>query len=114
MEDGVSAAERVANAGASAVLAFNDLMAVGLLDGLRRLGVRVPEDLSVTGFDDIPFAKYATPALTTASVPHAEVGGQAWHRMSALLRGAAPDHDIAFQPRLEPRASTAAAPRSCG
>jgi len=107
-EDGLAAAERVRDSGATAVLAFNDLVAVGLIGGLVELGVRVPEDVSVTGFDDIPFARYTSPSLTTASVPHEELGVQAWHRMSALIRGEAPDHNVVFQPRLELRRSTAA------
>lgn len=107
-EDGVAAAARVADAGATAVLAYNDLVAIGLMGGLTELGVRVPDDVSVTGFDDIPFARYASPALTTASVPHEELGVQAWYRMRSLIRGEAPGHDVMFQPRLVVRRSTSA------
>lgn len=110
-EDGLAAAARVRDSGATAVLAFNDLVAIGVLNGLLELGVRVPDDISVTGFDDIPFAKYTSPPLTTASVPHAELGVQAWHRMRALIRHEPPGHDVVFQPRLEVRRSTGPAPR---
>jgi LacI family transcriptional regulator len=110
-EDGLAAAPRVRDSGATGALAYNDLVAVGLINGLLELGVRVPDDVSITGFDDIPFARYTTPPLTTASVPNTELGAQAWQRMRALLESETPDHDLVFQPRLELRGSTAA-PRS--
>jgi len=110
-EDGLAAVDRVIETGATSVLAFNDLLAIGVLNGLLERGVRVPDDVSVTGFDDIPFARYTSPSLTTASVPHAELGVQAWHRMRALVRREEPDHDVVFQPRLEVRGSTGPAPR---
>ena len=72
--DGYEAAERVLASGATGVLAFNDLAAMGLMSALSERGVRVPADLSVVGFDDIPFARYLTPPLTTASVPVTELG----------------------------------------
>ncbi len=54
---GAAAAEAVRDSGATAVLAYNDLMAIGLLDGLLGLGVRVPDDLSVVGIDDIALSR---------------------------------------------------------
>ena len=107
-EDGLAAAQRVRDSGATAALAFNDLAAIGLLNGLIELGIRVPEDISVTGFDDIPFARYSAPSLTTVSVPHEELGDQAWHRMQALIAGDAPGDDVVFRPLLEVRRSTGA------
>ena len=47
----------------SAMFCFNDQMAIGAMDVLRRRGLIVPDDVSVVGFDDIPFARYAVPAL---------------------------------------------------
>jgi LacI family transcriptional regulator len=111
IEDGLAAAAAVRDSGASAALAFNDLAAIGLLNGLLALGVRVPEDVSVTGFDDIPFARYTTPSLTTASVPHEELGTEAWRRMAALIEGGKPDPDILFRPRVVVRRSTGPGPR---
>jgi LacI family transcriptional regulator len=108
--DGHDAAEQVLTSGATGVLAFNDLVAMGLLSALAERGVRVPEDISVTGFDDIPFARYLTPPLTTASVPVAELGEQAWHRMAELLGSRTPGHTILFRPRLEQRGSTGPVP----
>jgi DNA-binding LacI/PurR family transcriptional regulator len=63
--------------GVSAVLAFNDQMALGVIAGLRRLGLSVPEDISVVGFDDVPMAAMVAPPLTTISLPTAEVGAVA-------------------------------------
>jgi LacI family transcriptional regulator len=105
-EDGELAAARVRDSGATAVLAFNDLVAIGLVGALLDAGVRVPEDVSVAGFDDIPFARYTTPPLTTASVPNSALGEEAWRRMHALLEGVAPAEDVVFQPELELRGST--------
>jgi LacI family transcriptional regulator len=109
LDDGSAAAERVAEAsrdGVTAVLAFNDLVALGLLTRLRRLGVDVPGELSVTGFDDVPMAAYAAPALTSMSVPRAELGAQVWARLRALIAGERAEHAVVFRPRLEAREST--------
>jgi LacI family transcriptional regulator len=110
-QSGLDAVDRVARTGATAVLAFNDLVAMGLLHGLTRRGIRVPEDMSITGFDDIPFARFMSPALTTASVPHEAIGTLAWNRMRALIDSETPEHDVVFQPRLELRESTGPCPR---
>jgi LacI family transcriptional regulator len=109
-EAGHESADAVLASGATGVLAFNDLVAMGLLSGLHERGIRVPEDVSVTGFDDIPFARYTTPTLTTAAVPITELGQQAWHRMRDLIRhvpsDAGTEGPTVFQPRLEARSST--------
>jgi LacI family transcriptional regulator len=61
----------------TAVFALNDVMAIGALRALRRRGVRVPQDVSVAGFDDIPVAADVWPPLTTVRVPLVELGVQA-------------------------------------
>ena len=66
---GMAAADLVLASGASAVLAYNDLMALGLLARARERGVDVPGELSVVSFDDIPLAVAVSPALTTVAVP---------------------------------------------
>jgi DNA-binding LacI/PurR family transcriptional regulator len=63
--------------GASAVLAFNDQMALGVVAGLTNRGMSVPHDLSVVGFDDVPMAAMVAPPLTTISLPTGEVGAAA-------------------------------------
>jgi LacI family transcriptional regulator len=58
----------------TAVLASNDLMAIGALVALRRAGIQVPEQVSVVGIDDVPIAADVTPALTTVRLPLEEMG----------------------------------------
>ncbi|WP_249999187.1 LacI family DNA-binding transcriptional regulator [Actinoplanes sp. M2I2] len=71
---GVSVADRVLAAAVTAVIAYNDLVALGLLHRLAARGVAVPDDLSVLGFDDIPLAEMVHPALTTVALPKEEAG----------------------------------------
>jgi LacI family transcriptional regulator len=63
--------------GLTAIFALNDVMAIGALSCLRERGIRVPEQVSVAGFDDIPIARDLLPALTTVRVPMAEMGARA-------------------------------------
>jgi LacI family transcriptional regulator len=69
----------------TAVFAANDAMAVGLLAALQERGVRVPQDLAVAGFDDIPIARFASPPLSTVRVPIAELGARATRRLLHAL-----------------------------
>ncbi|GIF04122.1 LacI family DNA-binding transcriptional regulator [Actinoplanes siamensis] len=71
---GADAAETVLATGATAVLAYNDLMAVGLLQSLQDRGVAVPERVSVVGFDDIATSALVRPTLTTVANPTAAAG----------------------------------------
>ncbi len=73
----VGVVEEIVGGGASAVIAFNDQMALGVVAGMARLGVRVPDDLSVIGFDDVPMAAMVAPPLTTISMPTDEAGAAA-------------------------------------
>lgn len=109
-EDGHGAAPRILDTGATAVVAFNDMVAFGALSALHEQGVAVPGDISITGFDDIPFARYTTPPLTTASIPKNELGRQAWGRLWAVMNGDLAGHNVHFQPRLQVRESTGPAP----
>lgn len=105
-DDGFRVAPAVAETGATAVLAYNDLVAVGVIKGLQDLGLTVPADVSVTGFDGIPYAHYTSPPLTTVSVPYEDLGRQAWFRLHAIVRGEQPGHNMTFHPRPEIRATT--------
>jgi len=71
---GGAAAEAVRRAGATAVLAYNDLMAIGLIEELDRLGVSVPTDISVVGIDDIELSRRTRPRLTTVATPTPAAG----------------------------------------
>ncbi|MGB3376507.1 MAG: LacI family DNA-binding transcriptional regulator [Microbacterium sp.] len=73
----------------TAVVAANDLLALGCCDALFARGLRCPEDVSVVGFNDMPFVDRVSPALTTVHVPHYELGAEAGR--SLLSQIAAPD-----------------------
>ncbi len=69
----------------SAIVAGNDLTAIGVLHCAYDGGLRVPQDLSVVGFDDILFAQYSQPALTTVAVPRSEIGRTAFEALWSML-----------------------------
>ena len=73
-----------------AIFAANDSMALGCLSALAETGVRVPQDIALVGFDDIPMARYASPPLTTVRVRIAELGERAMARLIALIEQ--PEH----------------------
>jgi LacI family transcriptional regulator len=84
-ESGEAAIESVLESGAhfDAVFAANDMMASGALQALRRGGLRVPEEVAIAGFDDIPLARHL--GLTTVRVRIAELGERAFDRLLAML-----------------------------
>ncbi len=108
--DGYDAAEDIAVSGVTGVLAFNDLVAMGLISALTEAGIAIPGAVSVVGFDDIPFARYVTPPLTTAAVPVSELGEQAWLRMWDLLSDSPPRPTLVLSPQVVRRGSTGPAP----
>jgi DNA-binding LacI/PurR family transcriptional regulator len=61
----------------TAIFAFNDVLAIGIIKGAHELGIKIPEELSIIGFDDIPVASYFTPALSTLYSPSEELGREA-------------------------------------
>lgn len=69
----------------TAVLACSDYIAIGVLQAMRNVGKVVPDDLSLVGFDDMPFAELVDPALTTVQQPIAEMGRVAFERLLALI-----------------------------
>ncbi|SDR28280.1 LacI family DNA-binding transcriptional regulator [Thermostaphylospora chromogena] len=73
-QGGVAAADIVLAAGVSAVVAYNDVMALGLMNRFAARGVSVPADISVVGCDDIPLAAMSNPPLTTVAVPKEPLG----------------------------------------
>ena len=88
-EGGMAAADSVLLAEVTAVLSYNDVIAIGLLHRLAAYGVSVPGQVSVVGFDDISLAAMAYPALTTVRFPRSAAGRLAVDRLQDLL--AAPD-----------------------
>lgn len=94
----------------TAVFCYNDMTAIGLLCAARRSGLSVPGDLAVVGFDDIPFASYVRPPLTTIAQPKVEMGRRAMEMALALMAAQDPADEafsnLVFQGELMVRASS--------
>lgn len=82
----------------TAVLASNDLMAIGALQALRTYGLHVPEDISLIGFDDIALAESTDPPLTTVNVSRVKVAESAFESLFALINS---DSKIGMEMRIE-------------
>ena len=96
----------------TAVFAFNDNLAIGVIQAARARGLRVPEDVSVVGFDDLEYATIVTPPLTTIRQPLAEMGRTAVSMLVRLLeRQRFETLHVELGTRLIVRHSTAAPPR---
>lgn len=70
-----------------AIFAANDMMAIGCLFALNELGLKVPDDIALAGFDDIPIARFVSPPLTTMRVRIADMGSQALQRLAEAIDG---------------------------
>lgn len=94
-----------------AVVAYNDLLALGLLSEARALGFRVPEQVSIAGFDNIDYGRYVSPALTSVDIGSEATGDIAARHLIAMLRGdtGLPLHET-VPARLIARESTLARP----
>lgn len=94
------------------VFACNDSMATGAMSALRDAGIRVPESLAIAGFDDVPMARFLTPALTTVHVPIEQLGRQAMRTLiSSVVQGAPSRPTVELIPTsLVVRGSTMPAP----
>lgn len=92
---------------ATAVFSSNDQMALGLLHAFADAGVRVPEEVSVAGFDDVPEAEHFLPPLTTVRQDFADLGARMMATVLDVLRGHPPTEPVHTRPILVRRASTA-------
>ena len=92
----------------TAIIAANDEIAVGLINGLSRFGCRVPEDVSVIGFDDAYIAAYSNPPLTTIHYPKARIGIEMARMLISMLNGQTTQPNITLETELVKRESTAA------
>jgi len=114
VDGGAAAADQIHRSGVSAVLAYNDLMAIGLIEGLDSHGVRVPHDVSVIGIDDIALSRRIRPRLTTVANPTGAAGRAA---VDMLLQSAAGADDrrttaqVTLQTELVIRDSTGPGPQ---
>ena len=70
----------------TAIFCASDMMAVGALKALQFLGIKVPEQVSLVGFDDIPLAEYLMPPLTTVSQDFYGMGYEAGHQLLKMIR----------------------------
>ena len=118
MEGGRDAARQLLSGPAEtrpqAIFALSDIMAIGLLHGAHELGLSIPGDLSVVGYDDIELARYTFPPLTTVRQPAAEIGAAAARAIMDHLDGDVPlPHAVALQPELIVRQSVRQAVRAC-
>ncbi|MCB1019362.1 MAG: LacI family DNA-binding transcriptional regulator [Acidobacteria bacterium] len=93
----------------TAVLCVNDFMAVGVLRELRDQGLEVPQDVSVTGFDNIELAEYLNPALTTANIPRKQIGRIIFDTLTPSPDHIGKDQEVLIDPQLVVRESTAKA-----
>ena len=93
----------------TALLAYNDLSAIGAIRAIRERGLRVPEDISVVGFDDIHSAAFQNPSLTTIRQPLREMGMRAARILVDRLKGKDDPGQISVEPELIIRESTSAA-----
>jgi LacI family transcriptional regulator, galactose operon repressor len=91
----------------TAIVAANDRLALGCYDALEQLGLRCPEDVSIVGFNDMPFVDRLRPPLTTVRVPQREIGTVAADLLLKQLSGDAPHQEqILLEPLLVVRSST--------
>jgi len=104
-EDGHAACSRLLDSGdaITAIVAANDLLALGCIDAIRERGLSVPEDLSVTGYDDIALVDRIDPALTTISLPYEEMGAVAGRLLLDMLAAVDRVVEASYEPiRLAP------------
>jgi LacI family transcriptional regulator len=105
---GLGAAQRVAELDSTAVQAYNDPLAIGLMKGLRKLGAAVPDDVSVVGFDNIMFDELVEPPLTTVASPLYRMGFMGVQNCIAMALGARHSgRPLVLPVRLVVRRSTA-------
>ena len=92
----------------TAVVAANDMLALGCYDALAEANLKCPSDISVTGYNDMPFADRFTPPLTTLHIPHEEMGAQAAQLLLRRMRDADTKvNSVHLDPSLVVRGSTA-------
>jgi LacI family transcriptional regulator len=110
---GRMATDDVLHSRATAVIVFNDLMAIGLMHALGVAGIRVPDRLSIVGFDNTMAAGLVTPALTTVGAPMLQLGSIAASNVIALRAGSKWQHEgpVTVPMRLIVRDSTGPAPK---
>ncbi|MDR7420044.1 MAG: LacI family DNA-binding transcriptional regulator [Armatimonadota bacterium] len=95
----------------TAIVAANDLMAIGAMEKLRRRGRRIPDDVAIVGFDDITFARLVEPRLTTVAQPKYRMGCLAMERLLEVIGGDRRPRRAVLEPKLVVRDSCGARAR---
>jgi DNA-binding LacI/PurR family transcriptional regulator len=95
----------------TAIICSNDLMAIGVLQTAAHMGIKVPDDLSVVGFDGIEASSWTNPALTTVEQPIDEIAQTAVDTLRTLIENPRPLPNSYFRPNLRLRSSTAPPPK---
>ena len=80
----------------TAVIVYNDVMAIGALQAARTLGLRIPEDVSIVGYDNVPIAAHTNPPLTTVAAPTYQMGKVAVQVLCQLKQGRGAQHGYAL------------------
>ncbi|MDQ7993726.1 MAG: LacI family DNA-binding transcriptional regulator [Propionicimonas sp.] len=108
LEAGHASTARLLEAGATAIACASDMLALGAIRAVRRAGLRVPQDVSVVGYDDSALMNSTEPALTTVRQPIEPMGRAAVDLLARMITGQdAPPQELLFEPELVVRASTA-------
>ncbi|HZU01117.1 MAG TPA: substrate-binding domain-containing protein, partial [Ktedonobacteraceae bacterium] len=94
-----------------AIVAGSDFMAIGILRALTEHGLRVPDDVSLVGFDDVEFSQYTTPPLTTVRQDRVAMGCGAVQRLIAMIEGTGEVSPLVLPTQLIVRKSTGLAPK---
>jgi DNA-binding LacI/PurR family transcriptional regulator len=94
----------------TAIVCVNDFMAVGVLRELRERGLRVPQDVSVTGFDNVKLAEFCSPALTTLHIPRDRIGALAFEHLTRDPNSTAAGSEVVIDPDFIVRDSTGRPP----
>jgi LacI family transcriptional regulator len=106
VDGGRQVARDVRASGVTAVLTYNDLLAIGLMQELQAAGIVVPDQISIVGFDDIFGADFTTPPLTTVRSPLGECGAGAARLLLDLLHGSEPSGTLRVETELVLRGSS--------
>jgi LacI family transcriptional regulator len=77
----------------TAIFAYNDFMAIGAMRAAHERSLRIPQDLSIVGFDDIPQAQFTCPALTSVQLPKLEMGRKGAELLLSLIDGKSPPQE---------------------
>jgi len=113
IREGYIAAQQLLESGVpfTALMAFNDLTAIGAINAFRDAGKRIPEDISVVGFDDVKMASVFQPSLTTVLQPLTEMGTMAAREILAGIENSSPAvRNVVVQPKLIVRQSSGPVP----